>query len=85
MLANKGFIIELMICVAIIGILLSVVLSVALPSGSKVAGIADVNITTSVQSKAHDDWVKHQTDCIHGYLFFNGKQIIGENGSGVRC
>lgn len=82
MLANKGFsIIELMICVAIIGILLTVVL----PSGSKVAGIADVNITTSVQSKAHDDWVKHQTECIHGYLFFSGKQIIGENGSGVRC
>jgi prepilin-type N-terminal cleavage/methylation domain-containing protein len=82
MLANKGFsIIELMICIAIIGILLSV----TLPSGSKVAGVADVNITTGVQSKAHDDWVKHQTECIHGYLFFSGKQIIGENGSGVRC
>jgi len=82
MLANKGFsIIELMICIAIIGILLSVTST----SGSKVAGVADVNITTSVPTKANEDWVKHQTDCIHGYLFFNGKQIIGENGSGVRC
>lgn len=82
MLVNKGFsIIELMIWVAIIGMLLTV----ALPSGSKVAGIADVNITTSASTKANDDWVKRSTDCIHGYLFFNGKQIIGENGSGVRC
>lgn len=58
---TKGFtLIEMMICVAIAGILLALLFS---------------------QSEKQPDG----TDCVAGYKFVQGKQLIGSNGGGVPC
>jgi prepilin-type N-terminal cleavage/methylation domain-containing protein len=70
---KKGFtLIELMIVVAIVGILIAVAIPAYQDYKCKQGG--------SCTRKQIDP-----TTCIGGYKFYRGEQLVGESGGGVPC
>lgn len=81
---KSGFtLIEFLICLAILGILISIF---AAPSPKMTQTLESNNWTSGfVRPNGSSNPKESQISCIEGYKFHSGRQILDEQGRGIRC